>query len=222
MIGDMKRLFIYGASGAGKEIYDMVQRINREKKRYDEVIFIDDFQEEMEFYGTKRIHFSSCEKFMDGGETEFVIAVGEPSARSLLLDRVLNAGYKLATIIDNSAIVSDMSVIKEGCVVEAGAIISSSVTLERNVYIKYQAVIGHDAHVGENCIICPRATVGGGSNVGQNTFLGLASSMKEHVNIGSEAIVGLGSIVFKDVPDGATVVGNPARITLGNKDHKVF
>ena len=32
------------------------------------------------------------------------------------------------------------------------------------------------------------------------------------VVIGENAIVGAGSVVTKDVPDGATVVGNPARI----------
>ena len=44
----------------------------------------------------------------------------------------------------------------------------------------------------------------------------------QKVNIGSHAIVGMGSMVFKEVPDGATVVGNPARITKGNAEHRVF
>jgi len=31
------------------------------------------------------------------------------------------------------------------------------------------------------------------------------------VTIGADAIVGLGGVVVKSVPEGATVVGNPAR-----------
>ena len=46
--------------------------------------------------------------------------------------------------------------------------------------------------------------------------------MMQGVNIGSGAIVGLGSMVFKNVEDGATVIGNPARVTKGNSGHKVF
>jgi 2,3,4,5-tetrahydropyridine-2-carboxylate N-succinyltransferase/tetrahydrodipicolinate N-acetyltransferase len=32
------------------------------------------------------------------------------------------------------------------------------------------------------------------------------------VEIGANAIVGAGAVVIKDVPAGATVVGNPARV----------
>ena len=66
------------------------------------------------------------------------------------------------------------------------------------------------------------ATVGGGSTVGENTFIGLNSSMKEHVNLGNHVVVGMGSMVFRSVEDGCTVLGNPARVTKSNDDHKVF
>jgi serine acetyltransferase len=32
----------------------------------------------------------------------------------------------------------------------------------------------------------------------------------------------MGSMVFRNVENGATVVGNPARVTKGNNEHKVF
>ncbi len=34
------------------------------------------------------------------------------------------------------------------------------------------------------------------------------------ITIGENALVGAGSVVTRDVPDGATVVGNPARILV--------
>lgn len=215
-------LFIYGASGAGIEIYDLAYRVNSISNRYSEILFIDDFLEETEYYGTRRIHFESCEKVASKEETEFIIAVGEPSARKLLLDRIKSRGYNLATLIDNSAIVSETALISPGCIVNANAIISSNVILDENCLVMFQAIIGHDAHVKSSSVICPKSTVGGNSIVGERCFVGINSSMKQGVNLGDDVIVGMGSMVFNDVGANNTVIGNPARITKGNIEHRVF
>ena len=36
--------------------------------------------------------------------------------------------------------------------------------------------------------------------------------IRQGLTIGAGAVVGMGAVVTKDVPDGVTVVGNPARI----------
>ena len=211
-------LFLYGASGAAIEVYDLAKRINR----YSKIVLIDDYKEECKYYDTDRIHFDSSERYAAGEQFEFAVAVGEPSSRKLLYDRIISKGYKLATLIDKTAIICDSAIIRQGCVINAGTIVSSNVTLEENCMILYHAVIGHDAHVKKHTVICPKATVGGGSTVGEKCFLGLNSSMMQGVNIGDEAIVGMGTMAFRDVRSGATVIGNPARETKGNMEHKVF
>ena len=42
------------------------------------------------------------------------------------------------------------------------------------------------------------------------------SFCKAGVKIGSDVIIGAGSVVISDVPDGSTVVGNPARFISKN------
>ena len=139
------KLFIYGAGGAGLEVYDLVMRNDHLKNKYSTVYFIDDFQEETEFYGTMRVHFTSCEKYIDQDEAEFVIAVGEPSARKFLLEKIVSCGYVPATLIDEKAIISDTAKILEGCVINAGTIVSSNAVIEKNCFIMFDTIIGHDA-----------------------------------------------------------------------------
>lgn len=214
-------LFIYGASGAAVEIYDLAERVNSLSHRYSKIFLIDDFEEETQYYGTDRIHFSSCEQIAKE-EFEFIIAVGEPSARAFLLKRIEEKGYKLGTLIDPSAIISPTAKVAPGCIVNAQSIVSSNATMEENCLLGFHVVVGHDAHIKKNTVVCPMATVGGGSTVGENTFIGLNSSMKERVNLGDDVFVGMGSMVFRSVEDEHTVLGNPARVTKGNDEHKVF
>ncbi len=47
--------------------------------------------------------------------------------------------------------------------------------------------------------------------IGRNVWIGAAALIMPGVTIGDDAIIGAGSVVTRDVPPGATVMGNPAR-----------
>jgi maltose O-acetyltransferase len=47
--------------------------------------------------------------------------------------------------------------------------------------------------------------------IGANVWIGGGALIMPGVTIGDDAIIGAGSVVTRDVPAGATVVGNPAR-----------
>ncbi len=58
--------------------------------------------------------------------------------------------------------------------------------------------------------------------IGEGTFIGVDAAIKEKTSIGKNAILAMGAIVFTEVQDYSTVVGNPARVTKANNNHKVF
>lgn len=49
-------------------------------------------------------------------------------------------------------------------------------------------------------------------HIGRNVWIGAGAIIVPGVTIGDDALVGAGSVVTRDVPAGATVVGNPARV----------
>lgn len=72
--------------------------------------------------------------------------------------------------------------------------------------------IAHNVRIGTDCQIVAGAVIGGSAVLGDRVFVGINASIKNKVRIGNDVTIGMGAVVLRDVPDGATVVGNPARI----------
>lgn len=213
-------LGIYGSGGLGREIYEIAYRRNTVSSLWSQIVFIDDFSDEGDYFGTKRIRFDSLLKIKS--EFECVIAVGEPAAREKLFRKLSESNIKLTCLIDPTAIISPSAEIHNGAIICENSIIHAAVTIGCNSLIQPFCCIGHDIKVGSHTVLSAYCAPGGGTIFGDRTFVGMHSAIKESVCIGDDAVVGMGSVVFKDIPAGATVVGNPARITRGNDNHKIF
>jgi maltose O-acetyltransferase len=111
----------------------------------------------------------------------------------------------------------------------------SNIHLGKNVFLNYNCVIldvvrvtiGEETRIGPNVQIYtadhPRDPAvrrsglesGVPVTIGSNVWIGGGAIILPGVTIGDDAIVGAGSVVTRDVPAGATVAGNPARVVGG-------
>ena len=55
-------------------------------------------------------------------------------------------------------------------------------------------------------------------SIGQNVWIGGGALILPGVTVGDDATIGAGAVVNRDVPNGATVAGNPARIIRPGTD----
>jgi UDP-2-acetamido-3-amino-2,3-dideoxy-glucuronate N-acetyltransferase len=102
------------------------------------------------------------------------------------------------------------------CKISSHAFICEGVTLEDEVFVGHGVTFINDRY--------PRATNADGSLqteadwkcvptlVKRGAAIGSGSTLLCGITIGARAMVGAGSVVKKDVPAGAIVAGNPARI----------
>lgn len=71
--------------------------------------------------------------------------------------------------------------------------------------------IAHNCRVRSKAIITGGVVIAGGVDVGEAAWVGPQVTVMNGLTIGDRAFVGLGAAVIRDIPDGSTVVGNPAR-----------
>jgi len=138
-----------------------------------------------------------------------IISIGDNLLRKKV-SRRFNFSY--AQAIHPTATISPRAVIGAGTVVMGHAIINSGTMIGQHCIINTSASIDHDCLLGDFVHISPNATLSGGVVVGEGTHIGSAAVVIPSVKIGKWATIGAGSVIIRDVPDFATVVGNPGRV----------
>ncbi len=104
-----------------------------------------------------------------------------------------------------------------------GIEIHPGATIGRRVFIDhgFGVVIGETAEIGDDCTIYQGVTLGGTSltkgkkrhpTLGRGAIIGAGAKVLGSFTVGEGAKVGSNAVVVKEVPPGATAVGNPARI----------
>jgi len=205
------RVVIIGAGGHAKVLLDALL----EADRCDVVAVLDDDVAKhgqtllgVPIVGSSTSLSEVAERF---GVEEVALAIGDNYIRVKKFREVCAAGLRPASIIHPAARLSRFVELGHGVVILAGAVINPGTIIEDNVCVNTSASVDHDNRLLRSCHVFPNATLTGGVRVGEFSYIGAGAVIKPYRTVGKYSYVGAGAVVLRDVPEGTTVAGVPAR-----------
>lgn len=206
-------LVVIGAGGHGRVVAALAQRVGHPVKGFLE-------RNAEGIVGGFQI--LGGDEYLDVTPTRDIpIAMGLGSRatrlrRWALCEHIDKLGLSAPQLIDPDATLASSVEIGRGTQVLMGARVQDGASIGEWCIVNTAAVIEHDCRIQAHTHVAPGAILCGGVTLGEGTFIGAGSVVKEGVTIGSRVTVGLGAVVIRDVADGQTVVGVPARGTDAN------
>lgn len=214
----MKDMVIIGAGGFGREVAWLIEDINKEKKEWNLLGFVDDNMEKGKFINGYTV-LGSLSFFEGKKDIYYVCAIGNAKVRKKIVEEIKTKySIKPAILIHPSVNMRhEDNALDEGCIVCAGCIITTNVKIGKFNIINLNCTIGHDVVMKDFVTLYPAVNVSGKCTINECVEIGTGTQIIQGKSVGEGSIIGAGTVVVKDLPENITAVGVPAKIIKTNK-----
>jgi sugar O-acyltransferase (sialic acid O-acetyltransferase NeuD family) len=209
----MKNVLIFGASGHGSVVLDILEK----SEEFQPVGFLDSFIKK----GTKKngyrvlgSEFDLLHILQEHNVYGGIVAVGDNWVRRRLVRLIQRLAPRFIFInaVHPTAILGENVSLGSGIAVMPGVIVNSNSAIGDHCILNTRSSVGHDGVLADFSSLAPGVCCGGNLNLGTGAAISLGGLVIENVCIGAWSVVGAGSLVLEEIPDNVVAYGSPARI----------
>ncbi len=204
----LRKCAIYGTGGCARDILGpLVGQAQRAPADY-KIVFVDD---RPSLHGNQ-IHGHPITSYKDALSKEFAfcIAIADSKLRAEKAQQINADNGAFFSITSVNSIQYDNVTVGEGSMIGDFVTLTTDIEIGAHFHANNYSYVAHDCRIGDFVTFAPRVNCNGNVTIGDSAYVGTGAVIKQGITIGAGATVGMGAVVTKDVPDGATVVGNPA------------
>lgn len=213
-----KDIAIFGVGGFGREVLTLIQDINKIEPIYNILGFFDDGHLQGEIINGYPTLGGIDDLNGWDSEISVTIAIGTPSIKRRIIDRISNPNVLFPTLIHPTVLIGDKNYVKigQGCIICAENIITTNIEIGDFVILNLACTTGHDTKIGSYSAFMPSINISGEVNIGENVYVGTGAKIINQLEIGENTIIGAGAVVAKSLPANCTAVGIPAKVIKYN------
>ncbi|MBF8983791.1 NeuD/PglB/VioB family sugar acetyltransferase [Lutibacter sp. B2] len=213
-------IIIFGSGGISKEIYFLVEEINRCNKSrvFDVVGFIEEHELKIGKTVINDVSVVACDNNFEELCKDYkvlgvVVPIGSPRIKELIVRKINNIDNLVFPNIIHPNVEYDYSNfnIGEGNILTSGTKITTDVIIGNFNLVNLNSTIGHDTVIGDFNVINPLSSISGNVKIGNCCLIGTGTNILQQIKVGDNSTIGAGSVVTKNVPKNETVVGIPAK-----------
>ncbi|MBX2921242.1 MAG: hypothetical protein KF746_03545 [Chitinophagaceae bacterium] len=205
------KIAIAGAGGFSKEVYLIIEAINKIAPTWDFVGFFDDKVPRGKFF----MDFEVLGNMQDLNNTNEDIYVAVAAGRS---DKIIAIVNKLTSpkiffpnIIHPSVFLHfETLTVGEGNIIQSGSSFSADNRIGKYNIFNASVKVGHDAIIGNYNTFATGTLISGGVEIGDQNNFGINSGILQYKKVGNGNTIGPLSILFKSIRDNGHYLGVPA------------
>jgi len=210
----MNNIVIFGASGLGIEVLQLLKKISKINSDCNILGFIDDNKKLQKLNINGYNVLGGIEYFETNSYCSVVIAISNPNQKKTLVDKInnFNNGHQFPNIIHPNVDI-DFNCIRLGIgnIITEGCILTSNIQIGNFNTFNTRTTIGHDVLIEDYNIFNPNVQISGNIRIGSFNFIAVNSVILQGLEIGDKNHIGACSLVIKNLKNDMRVFGIPAQ-----------